>query len=662
MIYPVPEWYSVFRNNWRTENFHQFLFDGNIYDSFFWPSSNELSQWDVGGKEGVLYPFNEFLIRSLLRGFDIVFYYSQSMGIIPYTKKSESFLPFSHKDCSKSDGSSSESVDPEDLLKNLERECERDKKNSTIPSTINSIQDVCLYNIKLLGKALRETRDDKESGKSLTVAVIIDSLDNIFSENNDITQRFMAEMILGWGMDRNIASSQNISILIAEDREHLPGPFRTENRGTFSIDVSQPESGYRKLYFMDSQIKSDSSSLMKVYMDADSHRVDVLTQLTRGFRINDCERLRKISDKADDVLCSKFFFEKDHPEPEDFLHLVQNSKKDVISTLSRGLLQPIDTTIGFEDIGGLDGVIEYFHNASEAIIRKDEDDKWLKIIPKGVLLAGPPGTGKSLLARALSNESGVSIVTMGNIRSMWVGESERNLTNALKLLKSMAPVIVFIDEIDQAIGSRSSQSGDSGVSGRIFGKILEFMGNNDNRGDVIWIAATNRTDLLDDAMLRRFDRIIPVLLPGSTDEWHSVSKGICNQIEVDLSSEVQKDFIDNNINFLRKNYSGSSMEQLVRNAAEYAIADNDRSLIADDLVKVFGEFKTNFNYKQYELQTLLALSACNKLEFIPPPSESYSYGSDELDKIVLETIESRSNNPLLNRISELKRDISFERI
>jgi SpoVK/Ycf46/Vps4 family AAA+-type ATPase len=272
----------------------------------------------------------------------------------------------------------------------------------------------------------------------------------------------------------------------------------------------------------------------------------------------------------------------------------------------------------------------------------------------------------------------MSLVKMGDIRSKWVGESEKNLTLALNLLKSMAPVIVFIDEIDQAVGSRQTSSNDSGVQGRMFGKILEFMGDNENRGDVIWIAATNRTDLLDDAMIRRFDRIIPVLLPGSAKEWISVISGIANQMEAELNPDIIKRFVENHLTDLRNKHSGSSMEMVLRLAYQNAISSSvmDRTILEEHLENAFENFKSNFNQKKYILQTLLAIHACNDIHFITRPAsagddisasgfniDNYSYeevteaGGETVDRIVAETIAQKSNKPLEDYIKRLKYEL-----
>ncbi|RMH78754.1 MAG: AAA family ATPase, partial [Calditrichaeota bacterium] len=190
-----------------------------------------------------------------------------------------------------------------------------------------------------------------------------------------------------------------------------------------------------------------------------------------------------------------------------------------------------------------------------------------------------------------------------------------------------------------------------------FGKILEFMGDNDNRGRVVWIAATNRADLLDDAMIRRFDRVIPVLLPGSAEEWVAVIEGITRQVEfsrITFPREEIQAFVQANLETLRRHHSGSSMEVIVRRAFEIAVESGAERITAGDVQGVFDNFKSNFNQRMYELQTLISVAACNELTFITPPGEGYSYGSEELNQIIGRALKEKTNEPIQQRIRELQ--------
>lgn len=174
---------------------------------------------------------------------------------------------------------------------------------------------------------------------------------------------------------------------------------------------------------------------------------------------------------------------------------------------------------GFEVIGGQEEVKAYFRRAIIAPLQSGTPEQRQRI-PKGVLLLGPAGTGKTKLAQALAHEAGVNCLKFdpSRIYGRFVGESEGNMRRALKAINTMAPVIVFVDEIDQQAGSRS-EGGDSGVSGRVFAMLLEFMADESHRGRIIWIGASNRPALMDPALRRpgRFDVALPILPPDEAE-------------------------------------------------------------------------------------------------------------------------------------------------
>jgi|GEM_PF-1539651 ATP-dependent 26S proteasome regulatory subunit len=649
--YPLPPWWEEMRNHYLARNFHQFLFDGNIYDRFFWC-------FKENGEEGRLYGFREFLIRALLRTFELVLYYSATRGIVICRRGASDLDLIEAK-------SPEKEISPDDsrFMAVLE-DVRKSSSERGIPASSSAIHDKIMENLLKLEEALKtkwRTKTDEED-KGATIATIVDFLDRMISDSRGTADSHITERIQRWGLDMSLRETGNISILICENRELLPQVFHTDSTGTLPIRVPFPDAHYRNLYFERQKEEGQEGSPLVKYLKGGADRLTTIVQLTRGFRINDCELVKNISEELlsdDEERMSTYFFGSQDPPPDAIEDFIMREKKEVIYSSSRGMLEPIESTVEFSDIGGLKEVKDYFKRISRAIIERDENPNLVEIVPKGVLLAGPPGTGKTLLAKALARESGISLVKMGDIRSKWVGESEKNMSLVLNLLKAMAPVIVFVDEIDQAIGSRSSASGDSGVSGRIFGKILEFMGDNENRGDVIWIAATNRADLLDDAMIRRFDRVIPVLLPGSEEEWVSVIKGIVNQMEAEVEEGTIESFVKENINALRKSHSGSSIEMVLRAAYEKAIEERKKGISLQNLKEAFENFKSNFNQKVYELQTLLAISACNEVGFIPCPSEDYSYGDEDLDRIIGQAIGSKSNTPLEERINTLKRELGF---
>ena len=137
--------------------------------------------------------------------------------------------------------------------------------------------------------------------------------------------------------------------------------------------------------------------------------------------------------------------------------------------------------------------------------------------PKGALVSGPPGCGKTLLAKALATEAGVNFVSVKGpeLLSMYVGESERGLRDVFRKARQAAPCIIFFDEIDALASARSSAGNDSGVGARVLSQLLTELDGIEELKGVFVLAATNRPDLLDPALLRpgRFDIQLEIAMP-----------------------------------------------------------------------------------------------------------------------------------------------------
>jgi transitional endoplasmic reticulum ATPase len=177
-------------------------------------------------------------------------------------------------------------------------------------------------------------------------------------------------------------------------------------------------------------------------------------------------------------------------------------------------------TVTWDDVGGLDEVKQQLRQAVQWPLRYPQLFEAARLDPpKGALLFGPPGCGKTLLAKALATETGVNFISVKGpeLLSMYVGESERGLRDVFRKARQAAPCIIFFDEIDALASTRSAGREDSGVSGRVLSQLLtELDGIEELRG-VLVLAATNRLDLLDPALLRpgRFDVQMELPLPNA---------------------------------------------------------------------------------------------------------------------------------------------------
>jgi transitional endoplasmic reticulum ATPase len=174
--------------------------------------------------------------------------------------------------------------------------------------------------------------------------------------------------------------------------------------------------------------------------------------------------------------------------------------------------------VNWEDIGGLDDMKEQLKEAIEWPLQYPEVFKKVNTNPpKGILLYGAPGTGKTLLAKAVANESGVNFISVKgpSLISKYVGESERGIREVFKKAKQASPTILFFDEIDSLVPKRGSSSTDAHVTERVISQFLTEMDGIEELKGVVVLASTNRLDIVDPALLRsgRFDLLFELPIP-----------------------------------------------------------------------------------------------------------------------------------------------------
>jgi len=225
--------------------------------------------------------------------------------------------------------------------------------------------------------------------------------------------------------------------------------------------------------------------------------------------------------------------------------------------------------VHWEEIGGLKDVKEELKEAVEWPIKNPEMFKRMGIKPpKGILLFGPPGCGKTMLARAVATESEANFITIKGpeVFSKWVGESEKAIREVFRKGRMAAPAVIFFDEFDSLVPRRGLGYADSGVSERVISQLLTEMDGIVALEDVVVIAATNRPDILDPAVLRpgRFDRLIYV--PQADEDSRLVIFKIYTK-DMPLTKDVDLQ----RLAAMTKNYSGADIESLCREAALNAL-------------------------------------------------------------------------------------------
>ncbi|KUG10845.1 proteasome-activating aaa-atpase (pan), archaeal [hydrocarbon metagenome] len=245
--------------------------------------------------------------------------------------------------------------------------------------------------------------------------------------------------------------------------------------------------------------------------------------------------------------------------------------------------------ITFENIGGLLKEIEEVREAVEYPLTRPEIFERVGVEPpKGILLFGPPGTGKTLIAKAVAHEARATFIRMSGSELVhkYIGEGAQLVRELFLLAREKSPSIVFIDEID-AVGSTRTNDGTSGSAEvqRTLMQLLAEMDGFDNRGDVRIMAATNRVDMLDPALLRpgRFDRVISIPLPdkGARREILKIHARKMTLIDVDFERIVE----------MTENATGADLQAICREAGMMAVRKEATGVSQDDFEKAVRKVK-----------------------------------------------------------------------
>jgi len=267
------------------------------------------------------------------------------------------------------------------------------------------------------------------------------------------------------------------------------------------------------------------------------------------------------------------------PIPQEILEKLVIAQKDFIEALK--VVRPsamrevlVETPdVSWTDVGGLEETKEKLKEAVEWPLNKPEVFKRMGIRPpRGILLYGPPGTGKTLLAKAVAKESEANFILINgpSLLSKWVGDSEKAMREVFRKARQTSPTILFFDEID-ALVPRRGAGGDSGgkVNDKMVNQMLTEMDGLEALNDVVVIAATNRPDIVDPALLRqgRFDRIIYIPIPDESAR-KNIFEIYLKDMPVAKGIEVEK------LATLTEGYVGADIEGVCREAAMIALRED----------------------------------------------------------------------------------------
>lgn len=452
-----------------------------------------------------------------------------------------------------------------------------------------------------------------------TNALVIDNLEYLLDcgtsgHGAQLTDRVILDMLVSWAMDTMLRREGAAVITLCPNLGDIPDDLIQGDGGFTIVPVTYPSRDERQTFLE----------------ERGTQGADRLANLTTGFRRFDLHQVvtRQLSD---DEIAAR--------------------KAELIVSRCGDVVELVTSDYGLDRSNAQPHVRDYLKDLSATISRDRRDIT----VPMGLLFVGVPGNGKSHIARAFAHDCGMNMLRFKNLRSMWVGESERNLESVLDLLPSLAPSVVFIDEVDQMLGSRSTQSvqGDGGVESRILGRLLDFMGNPEHRGDILWIGATNRPDLLDIAAIRRFDRIFPFMNPNQ-----EARAALIGDLQDRLGIPTEDGWSDEKVAALMDEFSCDEVEKVLRRALELATRKGQMAVGIDHVTTARRVFKHNYNSTMHELIALLSIQGSNFMTDLPwYDADGQLRDREELPAFMQPIINENgeiSSTVLENRIRELR--------
>jgi transitional endoplasmic reticulum ATPase len=429
---------------------------------------------------------------------------------------------------------------------------------------------------KFYGESEQKLRKIFEEAEENAPSIIfIDELDAIAPKREDVQgeveRRVVAQLLAT--MDGLKARGQVIVIGATNRVNALDPALRRPGRFDREIEIGVPDETGRL------EVLHIHSRGMPLTAEGDN-RVDLqnLAHITHGFVGADLNALcREAAMKALRRYLPQFNLE-DEEIPQEVLDQLEVNNEDFLGALRE--IQPSAVrevfievpNVRWSDVGGLDKVKEKLIEVVEWPLKKPESFTRIGIEPpKGVLIFGPPGCGKTLLAKAVATESQANFISVKGpeLLSKWVGESEKAVREVFRKARTAAPAIIFFDELDSIAPSRGRISGDSNVTERMVSQLLTEMDGLESMKDLVVLAATNRPDLIDRALLRK----------GRFDRWVYIPPPTAKGREAIFEIYLDKMPLDNDVKIKNlveatENFVGGDIENLCKEAGMHALKED----------------------------------------------------------------------------------------
>ena len=417
---------------------------------------------------------------------------------------------------------------------------------------------------KFYGESEARLREIFQKAQEMVPSIIfIDEMDSIAPKREEVTgeveRRVVAQLL---SLMDGMGARGNIIVIGATNRPNAIDPaLRRPGRFDREIEIGVPDKMSRH------EILQIHTRAMPLTSDVDLHR---LSDISHGYTGADISALcREAAMKAlrrylpevnlEEERIPSAILEKMEVNLDDFM----NAYREVTPTAMREVYIEVPS-VHWADVGGLTDVKQELQEAVEWPLKKPEAFTRVGIRPpKGILLFGPPGCGKTMMARAVATESEANFISIKGpeLFSKWVGESEKAIREVFRKGRTAAPSIVFFDELDSVAPRRGMGLGDSGASEHVISQLLTEMDGIESLVNVVVIGASNRPDIIDPAILRpgRFDKLIYVPAPDHASRLQILK---IHTRDMPLDQGVDLDQITRQA----AGYSGADLEAVCREA------------------------------------------------------------------------------------------------
>ncbi len=411
----------------------------------------------------------------------------------------------------------------------------------------------------------------EEAEKNAPSIVFIDEIDAIASKREEtrgeVERRVVAQLLT---LMDGLKNRGRVVVIAATNVPNILDPaLRRPGRFDRELEIGVPNKEGRL------NICKIHTRNMPLAKDVD---LEELAKVTHGFVGADIASLAK---EAAMIVLRRLLpdlkYDTDEAIPQEVLERIQVTRedfKDALKVVRPSALREVLVdvpTVTWNDVGGLEDVKQQLKEAVEWPLKHPEVFKRLGVRPpRGILLYGAPGTGKTLLAKAVANQSEANFISVKGpeLLSKWVGESEKAVREVFKKARQTAPTIIFFDEIDSLVPRRSASS-ETHVNERVVNQLLTEMDGIEGMQDIVIVGATNRPDMVDPALLRpgRFDRII--LCPAPDLETRKAIFKV-HSGTMPLDKDVELTELANDTD----GYAGADIEGVCREAAMLALREN----------------------------------------------------------------------------------------